>query len=289
VATDITQMRLERTEEGVFLSANVRFELPAVVEDALLKGILDVLRGRSRSAARPLVLVRPQVATSHAPHAPVLPAADAPLAPAGGPSPISNTGLGVTLGQNFDTLDEAMGAVQRISRWKDCRSRDIEPGARHNVDFRFRLDVSQLPRPFQIGAVGQPDWRISAARNQRLVVESGAVTPRTPEPAGTARFSLQTSRALRWALGLGVAAMAVIGVVLLFLLTLATNNRELYERNYALAVRHQRGGGRGCCCWSSAVDRRAAGAAAAPGQVWQPPAGQAGGHLCAGGLACPAC
>jgi nitrogen fixation/metabolism regulation signal transduction histidine kinase len=37
---------------------------------------------------------------------------------------------------------------------------------------------------------------------------------------------------MRWAVGLGVAAMAVIGVVLLFLLTLATNNRELYERNY---------------------------------------------------------
>ena len=47
-----------------------------------------------------------------------------------------------------------------------------------------------------------------------------------------ARQSLQTSRALRWAMGLGLAAMAVIGVVLLFLLTLATNNRELYERNY---------------------------------------------------------
>ncbi|MCA0215637.1 MAG: HAMP domain-containing protein [Proteobacteria bacterium] len=59
------------------------------------------------------------------------------------------------------------------------------------------------------------------------------MTPRTPDAApDTARFSLQTSRALRWALGLGVAAMAVIGVVLLFLLTLATNNRELYERNY---------------------------------------------------------
>jgi nitrogen fixation/metabolism regulation signal transduction histidine kinase len=43
---------------------------------------------------------------------------------------------------------------------------------------------------------------------------------------------VQNSRALRWALVLGVAAMAVIGVVLLFLLTLATNNRELYERNY---------------------------------------------------------
>ena len=41
------------------------------------------------------------------------------------------------------------------------------------------------------------------------------------------------SRALRWAVGVGAAAMAAIGLVLLFLLTQATNNRELYERNYA--------------------------------------------------------
>jgi len=54
----------------------------------------------------------------------------------------------------------------------------------------------------------------------------------TTPASDTSRFSLQNSRALRWALGLGVAAMAVIGMVLLFLLTLATNNRELYERNY---------------------------------------------------------
>jgi len=42
----------------------------------------------------------------------------------------------------------------------------------------------------------------------------------------------KNSRGMRWALGLGVTAMAVIGVALLFLLTLATNNRELYEQNY---------------------------------------------------------
>ncbi len=57
-------------------------------------------------------------------------------------------------------------------------------------------------------------------------------SPGSDAARDAARFSLQTSRALRWALGLGVAAMAVIGVVLLFLLTVATNNRELYERNY---------------------------------------------------------
>jgi len=44
---------------------------------------------------------------------------------------------------------------------------------------------------------------------------------------------LQGSRALRWTIGVGVAAVAGVGLVLLFLLTQATNNRELYERNYA--------------------------------------------------------
>jgi len=41
------------------------------------------------------------------------------------------------------------------------------------------------------------------------------------------------SRAVRWAVGVGAAIMSAIGMVLLFLLTLATNNRALYERNYA--------------------------------------------------------
>lgn len=50
---------------------------------------------------------------------------------------------------------------------------------------------------------------------------------------GRASQALQNSRALRWTLGVGIAAMVAIGLVLLFLLTQATDNRELYERNYA--------------------------------------------------------
>lgn len=47
------------------------------------------------------------------------------------------------------------------------------------------------------------------------------------------RILRQKTRGLRWALGIGAAAMVAVGLVLLFLLTQATNNRELYERNYA--------------------------------------------------------
>lgn len=47
------------------------------------------------------------------------------------------------------------------------------------------------------------------------------------------RLSSRQSRTLRWTVSAGLAAMVAVGLVLLFLLTQATNNRELYERNYA--------------------------------------------------------
>jgi nitrogen fixation/metabolism regulation signal transduction histidine kinase len=43
---------------------------------------------------------------------------------------------------------------------------------------------------------------------------------------------LKSSPAFRWTVGVGVGIMAALGLVLLFLLTQATGNRELYERNY---------------------------------------------------------
>jgi nitrogen fixation/metabolism regulation signal transduction histidine kinase len=47
-----------------------------------------------------------------------------------------------------------------------------------------------------------------------------------------ATAAVQSPRALRWAMGVAAAVIVGLGMVLLFLLTLATNNRELYERNY---------------------------------------------------------
>ncbi|SFC76159.1 multi-sensor signal transduction histidine kinase [Polaromonas sp. OV174] len=45
---------------------------------------------------------------------------------------------------------------------------------------------------------------------------------------------LKSSQAFRWTMGVGVGTVVALGLVLLFLLTQATGNRDLYERNYAL-------------------------------------------------------
>ncbi|HXE47986.1 MAG TPA: ATP-binding protein [Ramlibacter sp.] len=51
----------------------------------------------------------------------------------------------------------------------------------------------------------------------------------SPDPS---RFPLRSSAAFRWAVAVAASVIVAIGIVLLFLLTQATNNRELYERNY---------------------------------------------------------
>ena len=168
---EITQFQLERSEEGVLLSAAVRFDLPQVIEDALLKGIpmffvseAVLYRDRWYWYDREVSHVRRHMRLSFQPLTRRWRLTISPTV-------IGNSG--VALGQSFDTQDEAMAAVQRVSRWKIAEAGQVSPEERYNVDFRFRLDVSQLPRPFQIGAVGQAEWNISVVRNQRLALDSG--------------------------------------------------------------------------------------------------------------------
>nr|WP_319564288.1 ATP-binding protein [uncultured Rhodoferax sp.] len=52
------------------------------------------------------------------------------------------------------------------------------------------------------------------------------------ETPSTKSEVVTSSSALRWIVGLGLTVMVAIGLILLFLLTQATTNRDLYERNY---------------------------------------------------------
>lgn len=168
----VTQLRVERTEEGVLLSAQVRFELSQQIEDALDKGIpmfflaeATLYRDRWYWYDKRVASVQRHMRLSYQ-----------PLTRRWrlqiSPHPIVGTGL--ALGQSFDTREEALATIQRISQWKLAEAEQVDAQSRYNVDFRFSLDVSQLPRPFQIGAVGQSEWNISAERNERLAAFESA-------------------------------------------------------------------------------------------------------------------
>ena len=175
-AAELTQWKVDRAEDGVYLSAVVQFELTAVVEDALLKGIpmffvaeADIYQTRwywvDRRATNATRTIR---------------LAFQPLTRRWRVNIFSglvnNTaGLRATLNQNYDTLPEALYAVQRLSRWKIADNTDLDPDITHQLEFGFSLDLSQLPRPFQIGVAGQKDWNISVRQNERL--QMGVVRP----------------------------------------------------------------------------------------------------------------
>ncbi len=58
--------------------------------------------------------------------------------------------------------------MQRISGWKIAEASMIDTDATLKVEFRFGLDMSQLPRPFQIGAFGQSDWKVGVSASQQI-------------------------------------------------------------------------------------------------------------------------
>ncbi len=170
-ASEVANLRVERADDGVYLSATLQFALPELAEDALYKGIpmffvaeAQVLRERWYWSDRQVAAATRHLRLSYQP-------LTRRWRLSTSTSPISNTGLGVVLGQNFDDLRDAVSAMQRISHWKIADAGEIDTDALHMVNFRFRLDMSQLPRPLQIGAVGSAGWSLAVTRNQRLLPE----------------------------------------------------------------------------------------------------------------------
>lgn len=178
LATEVTQLQMERSEEGVYLSASVQFDLPVVVEDAMLKGIpmffvaeADIYRDRWYWYDKRITTATRTMRLAYQPltrrwRLNVLPGA------------ISVTGLRASFSQNYDSMADAISSIQRLARWRIADAAEVEVNARHKVEFRFRLDLSQLPRPFQIGVAGQKDWAIAAETSRELIVETIREAPK---------------------------------------------------------------------------------------------------------------
>lgn len=167
----LSALSVAREGDELILSARLDFALSPVVEDALHKGIpvhfvaeAEVLRERWYWADRSVALARRYLRLSYQP-------LTRRWRLNTSSEPLTNAGLGVSLTQSFDTLDEALTAVQRVGRWRIASAADIDDGGRHLLRFRFRLDASQLPRTLQIGSVGHSDWVISVERRIDLTQE----------------------------------------------------------------------------------------------------------------------
>ena len=155
---ELTTFELTHNDEGVFLSYAVNLELSRSVDDALTKAVplffvaeAELFRNRfywrdqrvGYAVRRWRIVFQPLTSTYR-------------VTFDGG------------LSQNYTTRAEAFAAISRSARWKIAEAAQIEEGSRHYVEFSFRLDTSQLPRPMQIGIGGQADWAMSVQRTQKI-------------------------------------------------------------------------------------------------------------------------
>ncbi len=156
--SELTSFDLVRNEEGVFLSYAINFELSRGIDDALSKAVplffvaeAEVFRNRfywrdqrvAQAVRRWRIVYQPLTSTYR-------------VTFDGG------------LSQNYASREEAFAAIGRSARWKIAEAAQIEEGSRHYVEFSYRLDTAQLPRPMQIGIGGQADWAMSLQRTQKL-------------------------------------------------------------------------------------------------------------------------
>jgi hypothetical protein len=150
----LEELVLQRSEDGIYLSTRLGFELPQSLEDALSRGMplgfvvqADVMRERWYWSDKLVSRTERFVRLSFQPLSKrwrVYVSAQ----------PIQSTGLGVSLGQSFENLSEALQSIQRIARWRIADTSVIDIASKQRLEFRFKLDLSQLPQPLQFGVLG---------------------------------------------------------------------------------------------------------------------------------------
>lgn len=64
--------------------------------------------------------------------------------------------------QSFATLTEALGAMSGVRGWRVVEPDQVRPGSEYEAQVRMRLDVTQLPKPFQVTAITNRDWTLQA-------------------------------------------------------------------------------------------------------------------------------
>ena len=137
--------------DALLLNATFEFELPQALEEAVQKGIalyfnieFELFRKRwywfDRRAASSTLTYR----LSYSPLT-----RQYRLARGG-------------LSQSFESLDEALALLKSVRNWKVAEKSVLSPRDEYTAQVRMRLDVTQLPKPFQVNAITSREWTLTS-------------------------------------------------------------------------------------------------------------------------------
>jgi len=138
-------------DEGYFLEADFEITLNSTLEEALNKGVslyflveFEIIRPRWYWFNEKVVNTQQQYRLSYN-------------------ALTRQYRLGVgALFQNFDTLSEALDFLSRVRRRQVVDAGVLRKGNTYAAAVRMRLDISQLPKPFQLNALASRDWNFGS-------------------------------------------------------------------------------------------------------------------------------
>jgi hypothetical protein len=150
---DISNPQLIAGDDGYVLSADFKFDLTPRLEEAVTKGVVlyfvadfELTKGRWYWLDEKLASRSQTYRLSY--HALTR------------QYRLSTGGLH----QSFATLSDAVQVLSRLRNWGviERGEKGIRAGEPYDAALRLRLDVTQLPRPFQISALGNKEWSLAS-------------------------------------------------------------------------------------------------------------------------------
>lgn len=166
---EINHISLEGNDEGYALDADFKIDLTPRLEDAINDGVavyfevdFELTRKRwywfdERSVSRQLMLRLSYHALTRQYR-------------------VSSGALY----QTFSTLPEALRVLSRVRSWQVLERSKLTAGTIYQAGLRMRLDVTQLPKPFQLDALTNRDWNLTSGWQHWPFQVKAPVTEKTP-------------------------------------------------------------------------------------------------------------
>jgi hypothetical protein len=147
----IKSFELERVDNDWLLNASFQIELSPGLEDAVQKGVVlyfqtefDLSRSRWYWFDEKPAIAQRQTRLSY--------------------QPLTQQYRIASEGLTFSarTLSEALQGVGSIGGWRVIDNAQLDPGKLYTASLRMTLDLSKLPKPFQVNALNNRDWNVSS-------------------------------------------------------------------------------------------------------------------------------
>ena len=147
----ITGAKLEATEDGYQVDADIQLALTATLQEAVRKGVplyfvveFELQRGRWYWLDQTIVSASRERRISYAPLTDQY--------------RISFSGSS----QNVTSFEDVRRALSRVRSWTVVDKGRLKAGEKYDAALRFRLDTSQLPKPFQLSALASSEWSLAS-------------------------------------------------------------------------------------------------------------------------------